>query len=75
MAEDMKPDRLMTLDEVAGYLGVTSNAMYTMRHRGRGPQAFRLGTRLRYRRSEVDAWLEAHRDEPREVPRQPVGVP
>ena len=66
------PDRLLTLPEVCDYLGISAPTLYGMRHQGRGPVGYRVGRQLRFRRSEVDAWLQDHRDD--DQPRQPIGA-
>jgi predicted DNA-binding transcriptional regulator AlpA len=33
-------------------------SLYDLRSQGRGPTGFRVGRQLRFRRSEVSAWLE-----------------
>lgn len=58
----MAADRLMTLAEVADYLRVPRDTIYYWRKRGRGPRGFRTGRHVRFRRSDVDAWLETTRD-------------
>jgi predicted DNA-binding transcriptional regulator AlpA len=57
-------DELMSLAEVAAYVRLPLRTLYDMRRRRVGPPAFKLGKRLVHRRSEVDRWLEAHRDQP-----------
>ncbi len=59
------PDRLLTLPEVCDYLGITAPTMYSLRHQGRGPLGYKVGRQLRFRRTEIDAWIESQRDEPR----------
>jgi predicted DNA-binding transcriptional regulator AlpA len=48
------------------YLGaeepIPLRTIYNWRLRGEGPPAYRVGKYLRYRRSEVDAWLEGRHD-------------
>jgi excisionase family DNA binding protein len=51
------PD-VMTPEEVAGYLQVPVATLYAWRTKGTGPLAIRVGKHLRYRRADVDAWLE-----------------
>lgn len=46
-----------TPEEVADRLRVPIRTLYDWRLRGVGPPALRIGKRLRYRRSDVDAWL------------------
>ena len=60
-------DRLMTLQECADYLGFTAAGLYQMRYNGTAPLGYKVGGKVRYRRSELDAWLEAQRDAPREA--------
>ena len=70
---------LMSLPEVARYLGMAERTIYDWAQSGRLP-AFKLGATWRFRRSEIDAWLETHRSGP-VVPTaraplvEPVNVP
>lgn len=50
-------DPLWDADTLSGYLGVPVGTLQQWRHRKYGPQAFRLGGRVRYRRSVVLAWV------------------
>ena len=70
---------LMSLPEVARYLAMAERTIYDWAQTGRIP-AFKLGATWRFRRSEIDAWLETQRsgpvvstDRPPLVP--PVEVP
>ena len=63
---------LMSLPEVARYLGMAERTIYDWAQSGRLP-AFKLGATWRFRRSEIDAWLETHRSGPPLV--EPVDVP
>ncbi len=54
-AEDA--EQLLTLSELAARLSVSVQTLYDLRSKGRGPRGFRIGRELRFRRSEVDAWL------------------
>lgn len=58
----MQNDRLLTLEQVAGYLQVPVKTLYDWRHRGLGPRGLRVGRYVRYRQSDVDAWLDACAD-------------
>ncbi len=51
-------DRLLTTAEVAGYLGVPVATVYAWNSRRLGPKRFRVGKYVRYRRTDVDAWLD-----------------
>lgn len=57
-----QPDPLLTLDQVAQWLGKPKNTLYAWHSRGKGPRAIRVGNTLRYRRSDVERWLDAHSD-------------
>lgn len=48
---------VLTLSQLATQLGVTVQTLYDLRSQGRGPRGFRVGRELRFRVSEVDAWL------------------
>ncbi|MGH9034275.1 MAG: helix-turn-helix transcriptional regulator [Acidimicrobiia bacterium] len=54
----MQNDRLLTLEQVAGYLQVPVKTLYDWRHRGLGPRGLRVGRYVRYRQADVDAWLD-----------------
>ncbi len=55
--------RLLTTPEVAQYLGIPVATLYQWRTRGIAPRAVRVGKYLRFRRADVDAWVERHTDE------------
>ncbi|WP_419702858.1 helix-turn-helix transcriptional regulator [Promicromonospora sp. NFX87] len=48
---------VLTMSELAATLRVSTQAIYDLRRTGRGPRAIRVGKELRFRRSEVEAWL------------------
>jgi len=48
----------LSVHELALELDVSDQAIYDLRCRGRGPRGFRVGRHLRFRRSEIQAWLE-----------------
>ncbi len=52
------PDRLLTVDELAEYLGVPVATVYAWRHRREGPRGFRVGKYVRYRMSDVQEWIQ-----------------
>jgi excisionase family DNA binding protein len=54
---------LLTLDDVVAYLGIPKNTLYRWRVDGEGPRAMKIGKHLRYRRTELEAWLEKNTDE------------
>ena len=57
-----EPDPLLTVDEVAAWIRKPKATLYAWRSRGLGPRGIRVGNGLRYRRSDVEAWLDAHTD-------------
>lgn len=59
-------ERLVTIKDVSDLTGFATSSLYTMRHEGRGPKGYRIGGRVRYRLSDVLAWIEEHADEPRQ---------
>ena len=55
----MKPrDQLLTVEELADYLGVPVATVYAWRYRRQGPPGFRLGKHLRFRWSDIEDWIE-----------------
>lgn len=50
-------DPLLTLDEVSSYIRTPKKTLYTWRSAGKGPRAMKFGGALKYRLSDVDAWL------------------
>ena len=48
----------VSLAELAAELKVSVQTIYDLRSKGRGPHGFRVGTQLRFRKSEIDAWVE-----------------
>jgi excisionase family DNA binding protein len=49
---------LLSAPELAEYVGVPLSTIYHWRSRGRGPHGFRVGKQVRFRASDVAAWLE-----------------
>lgn len=47
----------LTLSELAERLHVPAQTLYDLRSHGRGPRGFRVGRELRFRSSEIEAWL------------------
>lgn len=56
--ETQSPERLLTTQEVATWLDVHPHTLYQWRRSGRGPRPLRVGSNVRYRASDVEAWLE-----------------
>lgn len=51
----------LTPQQAADYLGMSKSFLDKARVHGDGPPYFKIGNRVRYRRDELDAWMEAHR--------------
>jgi excisionase family DNA binding protein len=50
-------DGVLSLSELCAQLQVSTQTIYDLRSQGRGPRGFRVGRELRFRVSEVEAWL------------------
>ena len=50
-------DGVLSLSELCAKLQVSAQTIYDLRSQGRGPRGFRVGRELRFRVSEIDAWL------------------
>jgi excisionase family DNA binding protein len=51
-------ERLWTEQQTADYLNVAVGTLRRWRAEGTGPRALRAGRTVRYRKSDVDEWLE-----------------
>ena len=64
---DMNPDTdnllepLLSVPDLAEYLGVPVQTIYDWRLRGEGPRAYRFGKRIKFAVSDVRAWVDCHR--------------
>ncbi len=54
---------LLTITEATLLLRAPVATLRYWRHLGTGPQSFRLGRRVLYRRDDLHAWIDARRDE------------
>jgi excisionase family DNA binding protein len=48
--------------QLADYLGVPLASVYRWRYEGTGPRGIKVGKHVRYRRRDVEAWLETRTD-------------
>jgi excisionase family DNA binding protein len=55
-------DPLLTIEEVSDWLGIPRGTLYQWRTRKLGPRAIKVGGALRYRRAEVESYLDQHTD-------------
>lgn len=62
-------EELLTTQGAADYLHVKLRTFYSWRYEGGDyPPAIRLGSHLRYRKSVLDAWIDAHTEKPGDTP-------
>ncbi len=52
--------RLLSPQDLADQLGIPLPTVYKWRYGGTGPRSIKVGRHIRYRQSDVDAWLEQH---------------
>ncbi len=57
------PDEFLDIRQLSEWLGIAMPTIYTWRHRGEGPPAYKLNNRVRFRRSDVELWLEDQREQ------------
>jgi excisionase family DNA binding protein len=55
---------MMSPQELADFLNLPLATIYRWRHLGEGPRASKLGRHVRYRRADVEAWLDARSLQP-----------
>jgi len=55
-AKPMENQELWDIDDLANYLGVPKQTIYSWRTTSYGPQGFRVGKHLRWRSARVIAW-------------------
>ncbi len=55
----------MSPEQVAEEFGVSLATVYKWRSQRTGPPGFRVGRHVRYRQSDIDAWLDSHAVGPR----------
>ncbi len=58
----MTDDEIMTLEEVAAYLKLTPQTIYTWAQEKRIPAA-KIGKEWRFKRSIINAWFNQHIDQ------------
>jgi excisionase family DNA binding protein len=62
MIHDQAAEKWVTIQELADELGVDVQTVYQWNHRGTAPRRYRFGGIVRYKRSDIDAWIDAHLD-------------
>ena len=54
-------EELLTIDELAKYLKISKHTIYKMLEKGEIP-AFKIANQWRFKRSDIDEWIEKHRN-------------
>jgi excisionase family DNA binding protein len=58
LGNELELRRLLSADEVAEFLGVPVRTLYQWRYKGAGPVGVRVGRHLRYRVTDIEAWID-----------------
>jgi excisionase family DNA binding protein len=58
---------LLTVPQLADYLGVPVSTIYHWRTKGQGPPGFKLGKRVAFRAGDVARWLDECSPTPHEM--------
>jgi len=53
-------DEVWEPEGVSDFLKVPEGTLANWRYQGKGPRFIKVGRHVRYRRSDVEAWLELH---------------
>ncbi|HJN39335.1 MAG TPA: helix-turn-helix domain-containing protein [Chloroflexota bacterium] len=63
MSDTTQPtdNQLLSVGQLAELLGVPARTIHAWRYRRTAPPGIRLGKHLRFRRSDVEAWIDEHR--------------
>ena len=59
-SKPLETERLMTLEDISDYLQISIHTLYKMAQQDRIP-AFKVTNKWRFRKSEIDAWIERNR--------------
>ena len=59
-----KDDEAMDIRAAANYIGCSAAGLRSWRSHGRGPRYYRAGRLVRYRKSDLDKWIEKQSCEP-----------
>jgi excisionase family DNA binding protein len=59
---DLKP--LLSVADLADYLGLPAATIYDLRSHGEGPVGHRIGKQVKFTLTDVRAWLDARREAP-----------
>ncbi|RKR88279.1 AlpA family transcriptional regulator [Micromonospora pisi] len=54
----MDESKMWTHEQTARYLGIEEQTLYFLNHQRKGPKYYKVGRYNRYRKADVDHWLE-----------------
>jgi excisionase family DNA binding protein len=57
--------RWLSPELLANELDLPTRTIYGWRTKGGGPRGYRIGRHVRFKREDVEAWLETRADDPR----------
>lgn len=60
MSNSQNDSPLLSVDEAAAYLRLSKATLSRMRKENNGPQYVKLGHRVLYRKSELDAFIDSN---------------
>ncbi len=63
-------DQLWDPTRTAVYLGTAMRTLANWRHEGFGPPYVKVGSRVRYRRCDIEAWLATRAEKRTPIPSQ-----
>jgi excisionase family DNA binding protein len=58
-----KTDEWVNIQQLAEELEIAARTIYNWRVLGKGPKGYKIGSAVRFRRSDVDAWLDTLADD------------
>jgi excisionase family DNA binding protein len=56
----------LSLRQASEYIGISQAALRTWKRNGKGPAFFRAGKLLRFRKCDLDAWIEEQLVDPKQ---------
>jgi excisionase family DNA binding protein len=54
----VRDETLWSHEQAAAYLGIEEQTLYRLNSEGRGPRRYKVGRYNRYRKTDIDAWLD-----------------
>ena len=63
----------LTIDELSEYLSIKRSTLYSMVESGEITH-YRVGRLIRFKKQDIDAWMESHRRESMNIDKQARGV-